>query len=86
MSRFITFNDIDFFNIELITKVSIVTHEKKIDNDEETKLYFYITVSLDDKPVFESQDFKLQQGKFKTTHGWEDYEQELSRLKSIIKG
>jgi len=55
MSKFITFNGVDFFNSDKIEKISVFHREKKIDKKE----YLYITVESDDCVLYESIDYKV---------------------------
>jgi len=83
MSKFITFNGVDFLNSDKIEKISVKTNEKNISN----KVYLYFTIAINDKVVFESEDYKVTDGQFSTPNGLNDfhksYESTILAIKNI---
>lgn len=80
MSKFITFNGVDFFNSEKIEKISVLLHEKKIKDNDQNKDYLYCTVEINGVLAFRSDDFKIYDDGFKTPKGMELFDKEMQRL------
>ena len=84
MSKFITFNGVDFFNSDKIEKISIKSHEKKIKDNDQNKEYLSWTVEIDSSIVYKSDDFKIYDGGFNTPRGMYMFDRERTRLIRIL--
>lgn len=80
MSKFITFNGVDFFNSDKIEKISVLSHEKNIKDHDQNKEYLYCTVEINGVISYMSDDFKIYDDGFKTPRGMELFDKEMQRI------